>query len=100
MKKSRSCLLAALSAGWLAPLYLVGTNFRAYLETELLPNITGRPLTHSFPILDFGLRIRQASASSLFALHPYFLSPISFRALRLVSSAPVIPLRSRHKPHS
>jgi hypothetical protein len=44
-------MFAALSAGWLVPLFFAGSNFRAYLETELLPNITGRPLTHSFPNL-------------------------------------------------
>jgi len=51
LKTLKPYIFAILSAGWLLPLYLVGTNFRAYLETELLPNITGHPITHSFPIL-------------------------------------------------
>ena len=51
MKSLRAYVLALLSAGWVFPLFFAASNFRAYLETELLPNITGRPLTHSFPIL-------------------------------------------------
>ena len=52
MKKPKACFLAMLSAGWLLPLYLAGITFKAYLQTELEPKIMGRPLTHSFPILD------------------------------------------------
>ena len=51
MKKIKAYVLAILSAGWLLPLYLVGTNFAAYLKTELEPEVMGKPVTHSFPIL-------------------------------------------------
>jgi hypothetical protein len=51
MKKTKSLIFAILSAGWLFPLYLAGSNFKSYLETELEPKIMRQPMTHSFPIL-------------------------------------------------
>lgn len=43
--------MAALSAGWLLPLYLAFDAFRSFFITELEPMIAGRPLTHSFGML-------------------------------------------------
>jgi uncharacterized membrane protein YgcG len=51
MMKIKAYIIAVLSAGWLFPLFLIGTNFAAYLKTELEPEIVGKPVTHSFPIL-------------------------------------------------
>lgn len=51
MKKIKAYIIAIRSAGWLVPVYLIGTNFVAYLKTELEPEITGKPVTHSFPVL-------------------------------------------------
>jgi hypothetical protein len=52
VNRIRPFFIGVLSAGWVLPLCLVGTNYVAYLRTELEPKITGHPPTHSFPILD------------------------------------------------
>ena len=52
MKLIKFFVLSALSAGWLLPLYLAFNAFRGYLVTELEPKIVGKPLTHSFGMLD------------------------------------------------
>jgi hypothetical protein len=55
MKKIWQFILASLSAGWLLPVFLTGTNVVAYIKTELEPRISGKPFDHSFPILDICL---------------------------------------------
>jgi hypothetical protein len=78
MNKVKPYFFAVFSAGWLIPLYFVVTNFIAYLKTELEPEIAGRPITHSFPILDVCL-FWFAIASLWFACVIVFWSLYFFR---------------------
>jgi hypothetical protein len=52
LKTLKPYIFAILSAGWLLPVFLTGSNLVAYIKTELEPRISGKPFDHSFPVLD------------------------------------------------
>jgi hypothetical protein len=52
MNRKYAFCISLFSAGWLIPACFAVKAFYRYLELELVPKITGAPLTHSFPFYD------------------------------------------------
>src|SRR5258706_9145087 len=105
MKLIKFFVLSALSAGWLLPLYLAFNAFRGYLVTELEPKIVGKPLTHSFGMLDqcgvwleihsFGSLAR--SFFGLFAFYAWRPRAKANFAISSVEPSPSFPLPYERK---